>query len=83
MKVHGKVWVVTGGGSGMGRELVVALLQRGARVAAVDVRADALAQTVAGRTRLNAQHPCRRHHRRGCGQGLGGGWLRRTAVLTD
>jgi NAD(P)-dependent dehydrogenase (short-subunit alcohol dehydrogenase family) len=48
VKVHGKVWVVTGGGSGMGRELVVALLQRGARVAAVDVRADALAQTVAG-----------------------------------
>ena len=45
MKVHGKVWVVTGGADGMGRELVVALLQRGARVAAVDVRADALAQT--------------------------------------
>jgi NAD(P)-dependent dehydrogenase (short-subunit alcohol dehydrogenase family) len=46
MKVEGKVWVVTGGGSGMGRELVLELLRRGARVAAVDVRADTLQQTV-------------------------------------
>src|SRR5687767_14879580 len=36
MKVDNKVWVVTGGGSGMGRELVLQLLLRGARVAAVD-----------------------------------------------
>lgn len=36
MKVHGKVWVVTGAGSGMGRELALALLARGAQVAAVD-----------------------------------------------
>ena len=36
MLVDGKVWVVSGGGSGMGRELVLQLLQRGARVAAVD-----------------------------------------------
>ena len=36
MKVDSKVWVVTGGGSGMGRELVLQLLLRGARVAAVD-----------------------------------------------
>ena len=47
MKVSGKTWVVTGGGSGMGRELVLQLLERGARVAAVDVRPEALAQTAA------------------------------------
>ena len=46
MLVRGKVWVVTGGGSGMGRELVLLLLQRGARVAAVDVSASALDETV-------------------------------------
>ena len=43
VKVQGKGWVVTGVGSGMCRDLVVALLQRGARVAAVGVRGDALA----------------------------------------
>ena len=47
MKTAGKVWVVTGGGNGMGRELVLELLRRGARVAAVDVRGDALAETAA------------------------------------
>ena len=45
MLVNGKVWVVTGGGNGMGRELVLQLLGRGARVAAVDVRAEGLAET--------------------------------------
>lgn len=43
MKVHGKVWVVTGAGSGMGRELSLALLARGAQVAAVDRAPAALA----------------------------------------
>ena len=38
MKVASTVWVVTGRGNGMGRELVKQLLNRGARVAAVDVR---------------------------------------------
>lgn len=47
MKVVGKVWVVTGGGSGMGRELVRLLLVRGAKVAAVDIRGEALAETAA------------------------------------
>jgi NAD(P)-dependent dehydrogenase (short-subunit alcohol dehydrogenase family) len=47
MKVDGKVWVVTGAGSGMGRELVVQLVRRGARVAAVDLHAAALAETAA------------------------------------
>ncbi len=45
MRVNGKVWVVTGAGSGMGRELALQLLNRGARVAAVDVRAEGLQGT--------------------------------------
>lgn len=45
MKVQDKVWVVTGGGSGIGRELVLQLLERRARVAAVDVREDGLRAT--------------------------------------
>jgi short-subunit dehydrogenase len=47
MKVDGKVWVVTGAGAGMGRELVLLLLQRGARVAAVDLSAERLQETAA------------------------------------
>lgn len=45
MRLEGTTWVVTGGGNGMGRELVLQLLRRGARVAAVDMRADALQET--------------------------------------
>jgi short-subunit dehydrogenase len=45
MKVSGKVVVVTGAGSGMGRELSLDLAQRGATVAAVDYRADTLTET--------------------------------------
>lgn len=45
MQITGKTWVITGGGSGMGRELVLQALTRGARVAAVDVRAEALQET--------------------------------------
>jgi NAD(P)-dependent dehydrogenase (short-subunit alcohol dehydrogenase family) len=45
MKVQNKVMVVTGGGSGMGRELVLALLARGASVAAVDINAATLEET--------------------------------------
>lgn len=37
MKSHGKTIVVTGGGSGIGRELVLLLLKKGARVAAIDL----------------------------------------------
>jgi NAD(P)-dependent dehydrogenase (short-subunit alcohol dehydrogenase family) len=45
MKVQNKVLVVTGGGSGVGRELVLALLSKGARVAAVDINTSALEET--------------------------------------
>jgi short-subunit dehydrogenase len=40
-----KVVVVTGGGNGIGRQVVFELLRRGARVAAVDVREESLAET--------------------------------------
>jgi short-subunit dehydrogenase len=41
-----KVVVVTGGGNGIGQQVVLELLRRGARVAAVDIRDDSLDQTV-------------------------------------
>jgi len=47
MKVANKVIVVTGAGSGMGRELVLALLRKGARVAAVDLNEETLKETIA------------------------------------
>lgn len=47
MQLEERVFVVTGGGNGIGREVVRELLGRGARVAAVDVRADSLAETSA------------------------------------
>lgn len=45
MKVNGKVVVVTGAGSGMGRELTLELVRRGAKVAALDMRAETLKET--------------------------------------
>jgi short-subunit dehydrogenase len=45
MKVKGKVVVVTGGGNGMGRELVLHLLSKGAKVIAVDRNELALKET--------------------------------------
>ncbi len=47
MKVQNKIIVVTGGGNGIGRELVLNLLSRGASVAAVDINQSALEETVA------------------------------------
>lgn len=46
MKVKDKVIVVTGGGGGMGREMVLELLRRGARVAIADVNENALQETI-------------------------------------
>ncbi|MGC2661196.1 MAG: SDR family NAD(P)-dependent oxidoreductase [Bryobacteraceae bacterium] len=45
MKVHDKVFLVTGAGSGIGRELVLHLLSKGARVAGVDLNPKALQET--------------------------------------
>ena len=45
MEVNNKVVIVTGGGNGMGREMVLNLLDKGAKVAAVDMREAALIET--------------------------------------
>lgn len=45
MKAAGKVLVVSGAGSGIGREVALEALRRGARVAATDVNAATLAET--------------------------------------
>ena len=47
MKVKNKTILVTGGGSGMGRELVLHLLAKGARVITVDINENALHETAA------------------------------------
>lgn len=47
MKVRNKVIAITGGGSGIGRQLVIESLSRGARVAAADIRQEGLDETVA------------------------------------
>lgn len=46
MKAQGKSIVVTGGGNGVGRELVFQLLGKGATVFAADINEDALKETV-------------------------------------
>jgi NAD(P)-dependent dehydrogenase (short-subunit alcohol dehydrogenase family) len=45
LDIPGKVFAVTGGGNGIGREVVLELLRRGARVAALDLSEDGLAGT--------------------------------------
>lgn len=45
MKVQNKVIVVTGGGNGMGRELTLNLLAKGAKVFAIDINEAALQET--------------------------------------
>jgi len=46
MNIENKNFVVTGGGNGIGRELVLALLSKGANIAAVDKNKDFLEETV-------------------------------------
>ncbi len=45
MEFADKVVVVTGGGNGIGQQVVLELLRRGARVAAVDIREESLSET--------------------------------------
>lgn len=45
MKANGKVLVVTGGGNGIGRQVVLQLLAKGAKVAAVDLDEKGLKET--------------------------------------
>ena len=45
MKINTKVIVVTGAGSGMGRELAIQLVKKGAKVALVDINEDSLRET--------------------------------------
>ena len=45
MKVQNKTFVVTGAGSGMGRELVLNLIERGAKVIGIDINSSSLDET--------------------------------------
>lgn len=55
MKVNGKIIVVTGAGSGMGRELTIQLVRKGAQVAIVDIQLEGLEQTatLAGKDKVS------------------------------
>ena len=46
MSGHGKVALITGAGSGVGRSVAVSFLKDGYKVALVGRRADALAETI-------------------------------------
>lgn len=52
--LHGRVVVITGAGSGIGRALALAAASQGARVAISDIQQEGLAETAAEVTRLGA-----------------------------
>lgn len=58
MHIPGRVFVVTGAGNGMGRQVALELARRGARIAAVDIDEAGLSETVrlasASRTEVSA-----------------------------
>ncbi|WP_459338363.1 SDR family NAD(P)-dependent oxidoreductase [Arthrobacter sp. MDT2-16] len=59
MRIDENVFVVTGGGNGIGRQVVLELLRRGARVAAVDLNQRSLEETeriAGGRARYLSIH---------------------------
>lgn len=45
MQINNKVFVLTGAGSGMGRDMTLQLLEKGAKVAMVDIHEDAMKET--------------------------------------
>lgn len=57
MKASNKVIVVTGAGSGMGRELTVQLVKKGAKVAMVDINSEGMAETA----KLAGEGSCSSH----------------------
>jgi NAD(P)-dependent dehydrogenase (short-subunit alcohol dehydrogenase family) len=56
MDFEGRIAVVTGGGTGMGRELVVQLAAEGCSVATCDVNAEAMAETARRAAALGPPH---------------------------
>lgn len=56
MKINNKVFVVTGAGSGMGRELTIQLVKKGAKVAMVDIKEQSMTETagLAGENSVSA-----------------------------
>lgn len=59
MNLQGKVFVITGGGAGIGRATTLELLSRGAKVAAVDLNREGLSETaeLAGNGAALSLHP--------------------------
>lgn len=55
MKVQDKIWVVTGAGSGIGRELALQLLAKGGQVAIVDLNPKTIGETLRLATKYSGQ----------------------------